>query len=82
MVTNQDKIQHKILMKMTSLFRFLVIALFLSGCASFTTCEPNEQLLTCSDSSLTDCDGFLKDKSLIIESIEVIPNGKTQVQTS
>lgn len=61
---------------MTSLFKFLIIVLFLSGCASFTTCEPNEQLLTCSDSSLTHCDGFLKDKSLIIKSIEVVPNGQ------
>ena len=67
---------------MTLVFRLLILAFFLSSCASFTTCELNEQLLTCSDSSLTDCDGFLKDKSLIIESIEVIPNGKTQVQTS
>ncbi len=61
----------------------LVIALFLSGCNAYnsndslsyppnTLCEPNEQLLICNSSDLTECDGYLKDKSLIIlEEIEL-----------
>lgn len=57
-------------------FRFLILALVLTSCAEHTVCEPNESLLTCSDSSLTDCDGFLKDKTLIIESIEGISHGE------
>ena len=61
---------------MIFLFRFLVLALVLTSCAQHTVCEPNEQLLTCSDSSLTECDGYLKDKTLIIKSIEGISHGE------
>ena len=63
---------------MTSLFRFSILALVLTSCAEHTVCEPNESLLTCSDSSLTDCDGFLKDKTLIIESIEGVSHGENK----
>ena len=54
--------------------------LFVTGCAQtnsllqpppFYLCEPNEQLLICSSSDLTECDGFLKDKPIIIEEIEI-----------
>ena len=58
----------------------LVIALLLTGCGTFnslsyppnTLCEPNEQLLVCNSSDLTDCYGYLKDKPVdIFEEIEL-----------
>ena len=36
-----------------------------------TLCEPNEQLLICDSSSLLNCEGYLKDKDIIIEEIEL-----------
>ena len=36
-----------------------------------TLCEPNEQLLICSSSDLTECDGYLKDKPILIEETDI-----------
>jgi len=36
-----------------------------------TLCEPNEQLLICDSSSLLNCEGYLKDKDIIIEESEL-----------
>tara|TARA_R100000544_G_C2203909_1_gene48193 strand:- start:1 stop:195 length:195 start_codon:yes stop_codon:yes gene_type:complete len=62
------------------ILNIVVLMLFVTGCAQtnsllqpppFYLCEPNEQLLICSSSDLTECDGFLKDKPIIIEEIEI-----------
>ena len=34
-------------------------------------CDKTEQLLICTDESLTDCQGFLEDKPIIIEETEL-----------
>jgi len=34
-------------------------------------CEPNESLLICRDELLTDCEGYLKDRPIQIEEIEI-----------
>ena len=44
----------------------IILALALTGCAEHTVCEPNESLLICTTSDLTECDGYLQDKPLII----------------
>ena len=36
-----------------------------------SVCEPNESLLICDSADLTECDGYLKDKPIIIEEIEL-----------
>ena len=36
-----------------------------------TLCDPNESLLICRDDTLTDCEGYLKDKPIQIEEIEI-----------
>ena len=37
----------------------------------FYLCEPTEQLLICSSSDLTECDGYLKDKPILIEETDI-----------
>ncbi len=37
----------------------------------FYTCEATESLLICDSADLTECDGYLKDKPIIIEEIEL-----------
>lgn len=37
----------------------------------FYLCEPTEQLLICSSSDLTECDGYLKDKPILIEETDL-----------
>ena len=61
----------------------IILALALSGCSALehrqnelllppnTICEFPNQLLVCDSSDLTDCDGYLKDKPIIIEEIEL-----------
>jgi|TARA_R100001463_G_scaffold112018_1_gene166994 hypothetical protein len=51
----------------------IILALALTGCNElgvapppFYVCEENESLLFCDDESLTECQGFLEDKPLII----------------
>lgn len=36
-----------------------------------TLCDPNESLLICTNDNLTDCEGYLKDKPIQIEEIEL-----------
>ena len=64
----------KIKMTMTYPSKFLILIIVLSGCAENTICESHEQLMYCSDSSLTHCDGYLKDKPLNIKVIEGLEN--------
>jgi hypothetical protein len=52
-------------------FKFLLLVLIVTGCAQHTVCEPNESFLICTNSSLTECDGFLKDKNIIIEEFDI-----------
>lgn len=66
----------KIEMTMTFPSKFLILILVLSGCAENTICESHEQLLYCSDSSLTHCDGYLKDKPVDIKVIEGALDGQ------
>ena len=64
------------------ILNLMLLVLFLTGCSAlkeklagpppFYTCEPNESLLICSSADLTECDGYLKDKPIIIiEEIEL-----------
>lgn len=63
---------------MTSVFKILILAAVLTGCAQHTVCESHEQLLICSNSSLTECDGYLKDKPLDLKILEGDSDGKNK----
>ena len=63
------------------ILNLMVLVLFLAGCHMFEeklsepppfyTCEATESLLICDSADLTECDGYLKDKPIIIEEIEL-----------
>ncbi len=63
------------------ILNLIVLVLFLAGCHMFEeklaepppfyTCEATESLLICDSADLTECDGYLKDKPIIIEEIEL-----------
>ena len=65
-------------MKQMFHFKILILAAVLTGCAQHTVCDSHEQLLICSNSSLTECDGYLKDKPLDLKILKGDTDGKNK----
>lgn len=57
------------------ILNLMIFVLFLAGCSTFGDrlappfylCEEPKQLLICSDASLSECEGFLKEPAIIKE---------------